>query len=295
MAVLAVPARAATARCLADRPTRSKPPPASRQQRCRARPYPFTLVSGDYHGKLIWWDGDADAPTPIRTVEAHDGWVPGRRRQPRRQDGRLVRQRPPRQALDAADGKPVRTLEGTTATSTTSRSTRPARGSSRGPKGVVKDWDLNTGKVHRATRRQGAAQVRHRLPGRHRRGPRHGVRRRRRDARRAPASRTCPTPSPASATRSSSSSTGRTASRSSSSRRRPSRARRGAWPFHPAGYVVAAGGAANGRIWFWKGDELASSHMVNLPANARQIAVHPSGKRLAVAGSNGSALVYSMK
>src|SRR5258708_14816711 len=31
---------------------------------------PFTLISGDYHGKLIWWAGAAATPAPIRTVPA---------------------------------------------------------------------------------------------------------------------------------------------------------------------------------------------------------------------------------
>src|SRR5205823_1230170 len=35
------------------------------------KPAPFTLISGDYHGKLLWWPGDADAPRPVREVEAH--------------------------------------------------------------------------------------------------------------------------------------------------------------------------------------------------------------------------------
>src|SRR5262249_38151544 len=33
------------------------------------------LVSGDYPGRLLWWQADADAPTPARTVEAHKGWL----------------------------------------------------------------------------------------------------------------------------------------------------------------------------------------------------------------------------
>ena len=65
--------------------------------------------------------------------------------------------------------------------------------------------------------------------------------------------------------------------------------------FHPAGYVIAAGGGSGGRIWFWKGDELVSSHMVSVAASARDMALHPSGQRLAVAGGNGSAIVYAMK
>src|ERR1041384_1521833 len=33
-----------------------------------------TLISGGYDGKVIWWSVDAATPTPIRTVNAHNGW-----------------------------------------------------------------------------------------------------------------------------------------------------------------------------------------------------------------------------
>ena len=32
-------------------------------------------MSGGCDGKITWWDTAADAPTPIRTVEAHKGWI----------------------------------------------------------------------------------------------------------------------------------------------------------------------------------------------------------------------------
>src|SRR5262249_366908 len=38
-------------------------------------PRPGWLLSGDYHGRLLWWPVEADAPKPLRAVEAHDGWV----------------------------------------------------------------------------------------------------------------------------------------------------------------------------------------------------------------------------
>ena len=33
------------------------------------------MVSYGWDGKLIWWNLQADLPTPIRTVEAHQGWI----------------------------------------------------------------------------------------------------------------------------------------------------------------------------------------------------------------------------
>ena len=59
-----------------------------------------------------------------------------------------------------------------------------------------------------------------------------------------------------------------------------------------AGFVVAAGGAANGRIWFWTGEE--NTYKVDVPVSARDMALHPSGTALAIAGHAGNALVYTM-
>src|SRR5262245_23106327 len=33
------------------------------------------LFTGDYHGKVIAWTIDAEKPEPLRTIEAHRGWV----------------------------------------------------------------------------------------------------------------------------------------------------------------------------------------------------------------------------
>lgn len=33
------------------------------------------LLSGDYHGKVLIWQYDAETPTPETTLEAHDGWL----------------------------------------------------------------------------------------------------------------------------------------------------------------------------------------------------------------------------
>jgi hypothetical protein len=62
----------------------------------------------------------------------------------------------------------------------------------------------------------------------------------------------------------------------------------------PGGLIVAAGGAGQGRIWFWKPDDPVSTHTFNVPANARDMAIHPDGSALAIAGSNGSAYVYTL-
>src|SRR5204862_2734080 len=61
---------------------------------------------------------------------------------------------------------------------------------------------------------------------------------------------------------------------------------------HLAGFTVAAGGAGNGRIWFWAGEE--NTHTVNVPASCRDMCLHPSGTALAVAGHTGAATIFTM-
>src|SRR6478752_1637404 len=45
------------------------------------------LYSGGYDGQLVWWDISSEAPQPIRTVQAHRGWL---RAISVSRDGRLV-------------------------------------------------------------------------------------------------------------------------------------------------------------------------------------------------------------
>ncbi len=69
-------------------------------------------MSGDYHGKLIWWQGDAAEPKPLRTVQAHNGWIRAVAVSP---DGETVASRGNDNAVrlwKVADGTPVRALEG---------------------------------------------------------------------------------------------------------------------------------------------------------------------------------------
>ena len=45
------------------------------------------LITAGYDGRLIWWPMSGDSPTPVRTVEAHHGWVRAVTVSP---DGKLV-------------------------------------------------------------------------------------------------------------------------------------------------------------------------------------------------------------
>ena len=62
--------------------------------------------------------------------------------------------------------------------------------------------------------------------------------------------------------------------------------------FHPAGFIVAGGGGNGGRIWFWKGEDVASVSAITVPVSVRDLALGRDGSRFAAAGANGSAYVY---
>ena len=95
--------RAAGRLTWARRPSASGP---SRRPRPARRP--FTLVTGDYHGKLdLVGRARPTSPTPVRTVEAHDGWCRAVAMSP---DGKTVASCGNDHLVKlwaAADGKPV--------------------------------------------------------------------------------------------------------------------------------------------------------------------------------------------
>jgi WD40 repeat protein len=65
--------------------------------------------------------------------------------------------------------------------------------------------------------------------------------------------------------------------------------------FHaPSGSVVGAGGGSGGALWFWKPDAAPSFFTLKLPANARDLDLHPDGRRLAVAFADGALRLYDM-
>lgn len=53
--------------------------------------------------------------------------------------------------------------------------------------------------------------------------------------------------------------------------------------FSPTGdFIVGAGGGNGGALWFWKPQDVKSFHMVKIDQVARDLAMHPDGLRLAV-------------
>jgi WD40 repeat protein len=260
------------------------PPPAD----------PFTLVSADYHGKLIWWEGAAAAPTPVRTVEAHTGWCRAVALSP---DGstlascgndHLVK------LWDATTGAPRRTLTGH-ASHVYNVAFHPSgtRLVSSDLLGTVKDWDLTTG----ACVRDLDAKVMHKYDPTFRAdiGGSRGMAV-------APDGRVAC----AGITNVSNAFAGVGNplvvlfdwADGKSKVLKPKDAYQGtAWGvgFLNDRTAIAAGGGSGGRVWFWSGADANSTHTLSHAAHIRDLAVHPSGDRFAVACSTGAAVVYTLR
>ena len=64
--------------------------------------------------------------------------------------------------------------------------------------------------------------------------------------------------------------------------------------FDQSGLILGVGGGAGGALWFWRADQAQAVHTVALPANARDLALHPDGRRFAIATFDGVVRVYDM-
>jgi WD40 repeat protein len=64
--------------------------------------------------------------------------------------------------------------------------------------------------------------------------------------------------------------------------------------FHPAGFVVGAAGGNGGILNFWNPEQAQAFVTLKLPNNARDLDLHPDGKRLAVPFFDGAVRVYDL-
>jgi WD40 repeat protein len=64
---------------------------------------------------------------------------------------------------------------------------------------------------------------------------------------------------------------------------------------HTAGFIAGVGGGNGGMLWFWKADNAQDFFSVKLPNNARDLALHPDGRRLAIAFFDGAVRTYSLE
>ena len=255
------------------------------------KPQPLTLIAGDYHGNLFFWPGDADAPKPIRSVPAHQGWIravatsPEAKRIATSGNDNTVK-------LWTAEGKAIRTLEGH-ASHAYNVAFHPdgTRLASQELKGVVKDWDLKTG----ASTRELDSKALHKYDpsfmadiG--------GAR-----SMAFNADGSLLAVAGISNVSNAFAGVGNPLvvlvdwKAGTSKQLKPKEGFQGTmWGvgFHPEGHVIAAGGGSGGRIWFWKPGELVSTHSINLPASARDMAFHAGTSRIAAALANGTVQIY---
>jgi WD40 repeat protein len=64
--------------------------------------------------------------------------------------------------------------------------------------------------------------------------------------------------------------------------------------FHPQGFVIGAGAGNGGGLWFWRPTEQNSIQNVAVPNNARDLAMHPDHRRLAVPCYDGALRIYEL-
>jgi WD40 repeat protein len=63
---------------------------------------------------------------------------------------------------------------------------------------------------------------------------------------------------------------------------------------HKGGFVLGVGGGNGGALWAWKPDQALSFYELKLPNNARDLDLHPDGRRLAIPFFDGAVRVYDM-
>lgn len=64
--------------------------------------------------------------------------------------------------------------------------------------------------------------------------------------------------------------------------------------FHPRGQLLGVAGGNGGMFWAWKLNQEAAYHAQTLPNNARDLALHPDGRRLAIPFYAGGLGLYDM-
>ncbi len=252
------------------------------------------LFSASYDGKVLAWPVESEASVPVRTLEAHKGWVRALAVSP---DGKalascgndhLVR------LWSVRDGSLLREFAGH-ASHVYNIAFHPAGRhlASADLKGVVKVWDLEKGTLEREFDASALHRYDPSFMADH--GGVRGMAFRGDGAALACCGITEVTNAFAGV--------GKPLvllfdwSTGKAKQLRPRENFQGtAWgvAFHPAGYVVAVGGGNGGAVWFWKGEGGPDVFALKLPANGRDLDLHPDGRRLAVACADGAVRVYDI-
>jgi WD40 repeat protein len=253
------------------------------------------LFSGDWAGRVLVWPAEADAPAPLRTLQAHKGWVRALAVSP---DGTtlascgndgLVK------LWSVSDGKPLREFAGHASHVYNVAFTPDGKSLVSGDlMGVVKQWDVAKG----TTARDFDGSVLHKYDTTF--CADHG------GVRAMAFSRDGTTLACAGITDVSNAFAGvgkpvvvlfdlKTGQRKLLLR--PKADFQGTcWGVvcHPDGFLAGAGGGNGGALWFWKPDAPQAFHTLALPNNARDLDLHPDGTRLAVPFFDGAVRVYDM-
>jgi WD40 repeat protein len=64
--------------------------------------------------------------------------------------------------------------------------------------------------------------------------------------------------------------------------------------FHPHNFIIGAGAGNGGGIWFWRPSAENSIQSITVPNNARDLAIHPDNRRLAVPCFDGVLRIYGL-
>src|SRR5262249_17909162 len=64
--------------------------------------------------------------------------------------------------------------------------------------------------------------------------------------------------------------------------------------YHETGFLASVAGGNGGVLYFWKSDQAQETFLLKLPGNARDLALHPAGRLLAIAFSDGVMRLYEM-
>ncbi len=254
------------------------------------------LISGGYDGKLIWWPATADNPRPERTInEAHQGWIravavsPNGRMAATCGNDNLVK------VWSTENGRLIRRIEGHNCHVYNVAFHPSGRFLVSGDhNGVVKQWDLSNWREERSL----DAGVLHRYDRTFRAiiGGIRGMAFNQDGSLLACAGIVDVTNAFAGV--------GKPAvvlfNWENGERRhllRPTQNFRGTANgaiFHPNGFLASVGSGRGGRLWFWRPNQERSYQTTNLPSEARDIDIHPDGRKLAIPFYDRNLRVYEM-
>lgn len=253
------------------------------------------LLSGDYAGKVLVWSVDAENPTPERTIDAHRGWVRGVAVSP---DGKIFATCGNDHLVKLwsfPDGRLIRELPGHAHHVYTVAFHPGGQFLVSGDlHGIVKQWEVASGREIRTL--DASVLFKYDPVFRADHG---GVRSMAFDA--AGTQLAC---SGITEVSNAFAGVGKPAivlfdwqNGKTKQVLRPQAAFQGtAWGvgFHPSGVIVGVGGGSGGALWFWNAGSAQSSHTLALPNNARDMHLHPDGRRLAIAFFDGAVRIYDM-